>query len=76
MAIVKHYTDERRQHQAARLGRIFELPDAGMKITEGGWTIEGWGDRAMLKVELVAVISLEEVNALINSEPLDTKEDT
>lgn len=76
MAIVKHYTDEQRQHQAARLGRIFELPDAGMKITEGGWVLESWGDQAMVTVELVAVISLEEANALINSEPLDTKEDT
>ena len=76
MAIVKHYTNEQRQHQAARLGRIFELPDAGMKITEGGWVLESWGDQAMVTVELVAVISLEEANALINAEPVGQKEGT
>lgn len=43
MAIVTHYTDEQRKNIAERIGTLFDLPDAGMKMTREGWSMEGGG---------------------------------
>lgn len=71
MAVVKHYTDKERRAIADRIGLIFDLPNAGMKMTEAGWSLESWGDQVQLKGELVAVISRTEAEALINAKPVE-----
>lgn len=71
MAIVTHYTDEQRNNIAARIGALFELPDAGMKITREGWRMEGWGDQVQLTVELVTFITVEEAEAILNAKPIE-----
>lgn len=60
--------DEIEEARAMFPGSEYVLGRAKWKITKN--------DQAMVKVELVAVISMEEVNAIINAEPLDTKEGT
>lgn len=71
MAIITQHTQEQRDNIAARIGALFNLPDAGMKIRRDGWMMEGFGDRALLKVELETVITLAEAEAVLNARPLD-----
>lgn len=71
MAIVTHYTDEQHNNIAARIGALFELPNAGMKITREGWRMEGWGDQVQLTVELVTFITVEEAEAILNAKPIE-----
>lgn len=66
MAIVTHYTDEQRNNIAARIGALFELPDAGMKMTREGWRME-----VQLTVELVTFITVEEAEAILNAKPIE-----
>lgn len=70
MAIVTHYTDEQRKKIAERIGALFELPNAGMKMTREGWRMEGWGDEVQLTVELVTFITTEEAEAILNAKPI------
>lgn len=74
MAITTHYTQEQRNHQAERIGALFDLPDAGMKMTREGWSMESWGGGVMLKIELVKTITPEEAEAILNATPI-TKDD-
>lgn len=75
MAVVTHHTQEQRNNIAARIGAIFDLPDAGMKMTREGWSMEGWGDEVMLKVEIVNMITPEEAEAILNAKPLEGTDD-
>ncbi|KQQ65067.1 hypothetical protein [Microbacterium sp. Leaf320] len=70
MAIITHYTQEQRNNQAERIGALFVLPDAGMKMTREGWRMEGWGDEVQLTVELVTFITKEEAEAILNATPI------
>lgn len=74
MAIITHYTQEQRDNQAERIGLLFDLPNAGRKMTREGWSMEAWGDEVMIKIELVKVITPEEADAILNATPI-TKED-
>lgn len=67
---------EARINQAARIGRIFDLPDAGRKISADGWTMTHTheSDSVRLTVELVAFISVEEAEKILNSTPLEGTE--
>lgn len=72
MATFNHYTDEQRKNQAERLGVIFGVEDAGMKMTRNGLSIEPWGDEEVLvKVELVQIISRAEADAILNAAPVE-----
>ena len=71
MAIVTHYTDEQRKNIAERIGALFELPNAGMKMTREGWRMEGWGEEVQLTVELVTFITPEEAEAILNAKPIE-----
>ena len=71
MAIVTHYTDEQRKIIAERIGALFDLPNAGMKMTREGWRMEGWGDQVQLTVELVTFITVEEAEAILNAKPIE-----
>lgn len=64
---------EIRDNQAARIGRIFDLPNAGMKMSRDGWTMSHRvGDPTVtLTVELVAHISREEAEKILNGEPVE-----
>ncbi len=71
MAISYELTPEQRKHQAERIGKIFGLPDAAMKISSDGVYMES--DRpgkALLKVELIEIITEEEAIKILNAEPL------
>lgn len=75
MAMSFEPTEEQRANIAARVGRVFGLPDAGRKIEAGGVNLEYYdAGRALLKVNLVEVITEQEANAIINGLPLDTPE--
>lgn len=72
--VVKYTTDqEDRNNQAARIGRIFDLPDAGAKVSTDGWTMTHTpeSDSVRLTVELVAFISVEEAEKILNRTPLE-----
>lgn len=71
MAIVTHYTEEQRGNIAAQIGKMFELPDAGMKMTAEGWRLEGWGPEIRLTVELVKMVTKEEAEAMLNAQPVE-----
>lgn len=71
MAAVTHYTDEQRKNIAERIGTLFDLPDAGMKMTREGWRMEGCGDEVQLTIELVTFISTEEAEAILNAKPIE-----
>lgn len=74
---VKYTTSlENRKNQAARIGRIFDLPNAGMKISADGWTMTHTpeSDSVRLTVELVAFISVEEAEKILNSTPWEGTE--
>lgn len=70
MATVMHYTQEQRNNQAERIGALFDLPDAGMKMTREGWSMDSRGDEVMLKIELMKTITLEEAEAILNATPI------
>lgn len=74
MATVTHYTQEQRNIIAARIGALFELPDAGMKMKSEGWVMDGWGDEIKLTVELVTMITREEAEAILNAKPIEKGE--
>lgn len=69
MAVVTHYTDGQRNNIAERIGALFNLPDAGMKMTLEGWRMERFGVEVQLTIELVTIISEEEAEAIINAQP-------
>lgn len=72
MAIVNHYTQEQRNNQAARIGEIFGLEDAGMKMTREGLHMESCGrDEVLLTVTLVAEITTTEAENILNAVPLE-----
>lgn len=71
MAVVTHYTDEQRKNIAERIGALFDLPNAGMKMTREGWRMEGRGDEIQLTVELVTFITTEEAEAILNAKPIE-----
>ena len=73
MAVVNHYSMEQRGNIAERIGAIFDLPDAGMKMTRDGWTMQhSAGDPTVtLTVELIAQISPEEAERIMNAVPLE-----
>lgn len=71
MAIITHHTDEQRKNIAERIGALFDLPNAGTKMTREGWRMEGWGDEVQLTVQLVTVISTEEAEAILNAKPIE-----
>lgn len=72
MAIVSHYTQEQRNNQAARIGKIFGLEDAGMKMTREGWHMEPCGhDEVLLTVTLVAEITTTEAENILNAAPVE-----
>lgn len=75
MATVTHHTQEQRDNIAARIGALFDLPDAGMKMTREGWVMEGWGDEIKLTVELVTMITREEAEAILNAKPIGEGDD-
>ena len=66
-----HHTDEARKIIAERIGALFGLPDAGMKMTREGWRMDGWGDQVQLTVELVTFITVEEAEAILNAKPIE-----
>lgn len=65
------HTDEARKIIAERIGALFDLPNAGMKMTREGWRMEGWGDQVQLTVELVTFITVEEAEAILNAKPIE-----
>lgn len=73
MAILTHYTQEQRHAISERIGAHFDLPDAGMKIAEEGWSLEHFGGDSMvtLKVELIKHITREEAEAIMSAKPLE-----
>lgn len=71
MAIVTHYTDEQRKNIAERIGALFDLTNAGMKMSREGWRMEVWGEEVQLTVELVTFISTEEAEAILNAKPIE-----
>lgn len=71
MAIITHHTKEQRANIAARIGALFDLPDAGMKMSREGWQLKGHGDEIQLTVELVKIVTREEAEAILNAHPLD-----
>lgn len=75
MAVITHHTQEQRDNIAARIGRLFDLPDAGMKMTREGWSMDGWGDEIKLTIELVTFISKEEAQAILNAKPVEESND-
>lgn len=70
MATVTHYTEEQRQNIADQIGAIFGIANAGYKISREGWNLQGWGDEIQLTVELVAVVSKEQAEAILNARPI------
>ena len=65
-------SQEQRDNQAARIGAIFKLPDAAAKISGDGWRLDyAGGDKVLLRVELVEMVSQEEAEAIINGLPLE-----
>lgn len=73
MAVLKRYSDEEQQNIAAILGDIFGIENAGSKIRQGDWSLEGWGDEIELRVELVEFISRDQAEAILNARPLPEK---
>ena len=71
MAVITHFTQEQRENIAAQIGKLFDLPDAGMKITREGWKLEGWGPEIRLTVELVKMVTKEEAEAILNALPIE-----
>ncbi len=77
MATVTHYTDEQRQNIADQIGAIFGIQNAGYKISREGWNLQAWGDEIQLTVELVATVTKEQAEAILNARPVaDTPEIT
>lgn len=70
MSIRIEQSQEQRTNHAARIGAIFDLPDAGSKITRDGVSMEPFGDGVMLSVVMVSQISKEESEAILNGLPL------
>lgn len=71
MAVSIEYTDEQRKNQAARLGKIFGIENAGMKITRNGLCMEPWNSGVMVTIELCEVITVEEAEKIMNAVPLE-----
>ena len=71
MAVSIEYTDEQRKHQAERLGRIFGIENAGMKISRDGLRMEPWNGNVKVTVEVVEFISIEEAEKIMNAVPVE-----
>lgn len=72
MMLTPRYTQEQLAAQAARLGRIFGIDDAGGKISRHDLRIENIDrDTAMVTITLPKVISTAEAIALVRADPID-----
>jgi hypothetical protein len=72
MAIRYEPSQEHRENQAARIGKLFNLPDAGMQIAADGVQIQDIGGGIkLLRVELVKQISEEEATAILSGTPIN-----
>lgn len=72
MAIDLHYTQAQLNIQAARLGKIFGIEDAGTKIPRDGFKIETLGPgAALITIRMERVVDIDDALQILQAIPLD-----